>query len=34
MAALTALGHRLMAGLALSLGLEESYFAGTIRATR
>jgi isopenicillin N synthase-like dioxygenase len=27
MAALTALGHRLMAGLALSLGLEESYFA-------
>src|SRR5262249_47207401 len=28
MAGLTALGHRLMAGLALSLGLEESYFAG------
>src|SRR5262252_2061880 len=27
MAALNALGHRLMAGLALSLGLEESYFA-------
>jgi isopenicillin N synthase-like dioxygenase len=27
MTALTALGHRLMAGLALSLGLEESYFA-------
>src|SRR5215471_7474924 len=27
MAALTGLGHRLMAGLALSLGLEESYFA-------
>ncbi|HZU38078.1 MAG TPA: 2-oxoglutarate and iron-dependent oxygenase domain-containing protein [Gemmataceae bacterium] len=27
MAALTALGHRLMAGLALSLGLEETYFA-------
>jgi isopenicillin N synthase-like dioxygenase len=27
MAALTSLGHRLMAGLALSLGLEESYFA-------
>jgi isopenicillin N synthase-like dioxygenase len=27
LAALTALGHRLMAGLALSLGLEESYFA-------
>src|SRR5262245_32279539 len=27
MAALTALGHRLMAGLALSLGLEESHFA-------
>jgi isopenicillin N synthase-like dioxygenase len=27
MAALTALGHRLMAGLALSLGLAESYFA-------
>jgi isopenicillin N synthase-like dioxygenase len=27
MAMLTALGHRLMAGLALSLGLEESYFA-------
>ena len=27
MAALTALGHRLMAGLALGLGLEESYFA-------
>ena len=26
MAALTALGHRLMAGLALSLGLNESYF--------
>jgi isopenicillin N synthase-like dioxygenase len=27
MAALTQLGHRLVAGLALSLGLEESYFA-------
>jgi isopenicillin N synthase-like dioxygenase len=27
MAALTGLGHRLMAGLALSLGLKESYFA-------
>jgi isopenicillin N synthase-like dioxygenase len=27
MAALTQLGHRLMAGLALGLGLEESYFA-------
>lgn len=27
MAALTQLGHRLLAGLALSLGLEESYFA-------
>ena len=27
MAALTGLGHRLVAGLALSLGLEESYFA-------
>ena len=27
LATLTALGHRLMAGLALSLGLEESYFA-------
>jgi isopenicillin N synthase-like dioxygenase len=27
LAALTQLGHRLMAGLALSLGLEESYFA-------
>ncbi|HWE36249.1 MAG TPA: 2-oxoglutarate and iron-dependent oxygenase domain-containing protein [Isosphaeraceae bacterium] len=27
MAALTGLGHRLMAGLALGLGLEESYFA-------
>ncbi len=27
MAALTRLGHRLMAGIALSLGLEESYFA-------
>jgi isopenicillin N synthase-like dioxygenase len=27
MAALTSLGHRLMAGLALSLGLEASYFA-------
>jgi isopenicillin N synthase-like dioxygenase len=27
MGALTRLGHRLMAGLALSLGLEESYFA-------
>jgi isopenicillin N synthase-like dioxygenase len=27
MAALTALGHRLVAGLALSLGLEETYFA-------
>jgi isopenicillin N synthase-like dioxygenase len=27
MAALTGLGHRLMAGLALSLGLEETYFA-------
>src|SRR5262249_50879867 len=27
MAALTGLGHRLMTGLALSLGLEESYFA-------
>jgi isopenicillin N synthase-like dioxygenase len=27
MVALTGLGHRLMAGLALSLGLEESYFA-------
>jgi isopenicillin N synthase-like dioxygenase len=27
MVALTRLGHRLMAGLALSLGLEESYFA-------
>jgi isopenicillin N synthase-like dioxygenase len=27
MSALTGLGHRLMAGLALSLGLEESYFA-------
>src|SRR5262245_27542034 len=27
MAALTRLGHRLMAGLALGLGLEESYFA-------
>ena len=32
MAATTALGHRLMAGLALSLGLEESYFAD--RGTR
>src|SRR3954463_3580893 len=30
MAELTALGHRLMAGLALSLGLEESYFADRI----
>ncbi|WP_165073178.1 isopenicillin N synthase family dioxygenase [Paludisphaera rhizosphaerae] len=30
MAALTTLGHRLMAGLALSLGLEESYFAETL----
>jgi isopenicillin N synthase-like dioxygenase len=30
MSALTALGHRLMAGLALSLGLEESYFADRI----
>jgi isopenicillin N synthase-like dioxygenase len=29
MAALTRLGHRLMAGLALSLGLGESYFADT-----
>jgi isopenicillin N synthase-like dioxygenase len=27
MAALTGLGHQIMAGLALSLGLEESYFA-------
>ena len=27
MAALTALGHRLMAGIALGLGLEEAYFA-------
>jgi isopenicillin N synthase-like dioxygenase len=32
MAALTGLGHRLMAGLALGLGLEESYFAD--RGTR
>src|SRR5687767_4304726 len=31
MAALTQLGHRLMAGLALSLGLEESYFADRYR---
>jgi len=30
MSALTRLGHRLMAGLALSLGLEESYFADGI----
>jgi isopenicillin N synthase-like dioxygenase len=30
MAALAALGHRLMSGLALSLGLEESYFADRI----
>ena len=30
MAALTGLGHRLLAGLALSLGLEESYFADRI----
>jgi isopenicillin N synthase-like dioxygenase len=27
MTAMTRLGHRLMAGVSLSLGLEESYFA-------
>ena len=32
MAALTGLGHRLMAGLALSLGLEEPYFADRLTA--
>jgi isopenicillin N synthase-like dioxygenase len=34
MAALTQLGHRLMAGLALSLGLEESYFADRCSGSR